>query len=146
MPRLTTPDYLVRYHQLHDWWTDNKIVFRVISPTDQWALHGFFRFAEPLSEPVLLVHRRRVTEDDPSLPHRAGRAYAKLERRIAQVDWTTYGTLASPPRVRSTLTGKDRHVSVHSVVRPDVDVHRIARALVDQILRAAQREDDDQAA
>ena len=51
-----------------------------IHPNDQWTLHRFYRPSVDLTAEELIAYRQWITEIYPSLPHRAGRVYAKLKR------------------------------------------------------------------
>ena len=65
----------------------------------------------------LRLHRQVVKRVDPSLPHRGGRAYAKLERG----EWK---------RIYYAVTPKGRAITIHSVVRPQPDLQRLTRAVL----------------
>src|SRR5580693_2657969 len=58
-------------------------------------------------------HRHAVTAGDPSLPHRAGRAFAKLNRG----EWSR----------ATSRTVNGRTISVRSVVRPEPDLQLLAK-------------------
>lgn len=50
----------------------------MLSPTEQWALHGYYEFTKHLTDGELLAHRAAVSRVQPSLPHRAGKAFTRL--------------------------------------------------------------------
>jgi hypothetical protein len=68
-----------------------------------------------MTDAELRLHRQVVKRIDPSLPQRAGRAYAKLERG----EWKC---------IDHTLTPKGRAITVRSVVKPKPDMHRLVKA------------------
>lgn len=131
MPRLTNTTYLQMHRLVRSIWNDNLMVFGYVSHSDQRYLHQYF---QPDSQPTdleLLAHRRRVSKKAPSLPQCAGRAFSHLlvaERRVAEVRVRT-----DRPRV----IGDKRRLVVRSALRPDIDIERIAKVVVSQILEAA---------
>jgi hypothetical protein len=75
----------------------------------------------------LREYRRSVTRVDPSLPHRAGRAYAKLKRG----EWS---------KVNYAVTPNGRVISVRSVVRPDPDARLIAKVYWQMAMQEVEEE------
>jgi len=57
------------------------------------------------------LHRRLVKQVDSSLPQRAGRAYAKLER-------------GERKQISYAVTPKGRAITIHPVVKPQPDMKR----------------------
>jgi hypothetical protein len=92
--------------------------FGYLSSNDQWDLHRFYRLTSHMTDTELIAHRRSVTKADPSLPHRAGRAYAKLSRG----EW-------QPAVYAGTANGKA--IMVRSVVNPQPNAELFARALIE---------------
>jgi hypothetical protein len=117
MPRLNTPTYLQHHHQLKELWLVHQRVFSYLSPSDQLDLHKYFQFASSKTEAELIEHRRNVHALDPSLPHCAGRACAKLLR----------GEQAPVPY---TDMPDGRKIAVRVVMRPEPDLKLLAKALV----------------
>jgi hypothetical protein len=89
---------------------DHAYLHRYLVPTATWA------------DAELLAHRRRVTEESPSLPHCAGRALATLRQAIAPE--------IGQPLVPVLVPANKRHVVVHAVARPEVDAQAMSRALL----------------
>lgn len=87
----------------------------MVSPRDQRYLHSFFRLAEELTDADALSHRRAVSVERPSLPQSAGRALRHL---------------AHPRYEPATLVGRRRRIVVYPLVRPQVDTHKLGRALL----------------
>jgi hypothetical protein len=127
MPRLSTKDYLKAHKQLRYFWLHRQSLYRYLQPTQQWQLHAFFRPSEELSKEELLQHRKMITAVRPSLPHQAGRALKELEQVMHH---------KVKPRGVTTMKVKSSHkgtatIGVHSIVRPQIDHRRLARALIE---------------
>lgn len=123
------PTYLHHHHQLKELWLVQQNVFSYLSPSDQLALHKYFQFASDKSEIQLVEHRHNVHALDPSLPHQAGRAYAKIMR----------GTRA-PAHYAEMPNG--RRVSVRAIMRPEPDVQMLARTFFRMALDERKGHDD----
>jgi hypothetical protein len=152
MPRLTYSTYSAQHDVLHELWvrSDGR-AFAVISPIEQWYLHEFFAVTITLSADGLREHRQLVTKHDPSLPHRAGRALKKLNERLAveaeQSEATSVVAGIQAPWRRTYCKNTDRVIRVKSVVHPEPDAEKLARALLDLASEMAQKqreERDDQ--
>jgi hypothetical protein len=134
MPRLNTSTYLHHHYQLKSVWEIDQRPFTYLSQTDQWDLHKYFQFASDKTGAELIEHRRNVHALDPSLPQRAGRAYAKLVR--GEQAPVTYSVLPDGHRI-----------SIRAVVRPEPDLKLLAKACVWMALKELKhQEEDDQAA
>ena len=117
MPRLTTSTYFLHHHQLKVLWITRQSWFADLSPQEQWALHRFYAITQEMTDAELRLHRRLVGPVDPSLPQRAGRAYAKLKRR----EWKP---------VVYIMSEKARGITVRAVVKPVPDPDRYAKAIL----------------
>ena len=116
MPRLTDRDYLFFRTYLHEVWLTKRQAFSLISTRDQYYLHQYFRLSDELAKEDALAHRRAITTLQPSLPQCAGRALRHLAR----------------PKRTITCTGEKR-IIVHPLLRPQPDVERLAKALLEQM-------------
>jgi hypothetical protein len=131
MPRLTDQHHLQTHRQLKRFWEHAKSAYGHLTPTEQWQLHDFYQPSKDLTDIELLKHRNEITIKRPSLPQQAGRALAKLYAAAA------YGA-ARGVRLRATATIKPakrtihrvRAVQVYGVVKPEPDLKKLARALV----------------
>lgn len=81
-----------------------------------------------MTDAELKLHRRVVNQVDPSLPQRAGRAYAKLERG----DWKA---------ISFVVTNKGRAITVRSVVKPQPDLRKLAKILLEVQQRKSSNAD-----
>jgi hypothetical protein len=133
MPRLTNTDYLDIHHKLRACWLSqpHQMLFAMLEPHEQWSLHYYFKPACDMTDAELLEHRKSITAEYSSLPHRAGRAFAQLcrineelaRRQTEARDGSGRQTQPSdPPRV-------------YGLVRPEVDVEMLARVLVEMAKR-----------
>jgi len=81
VPRITHFAYLNQRDHLRDSWDiSGGGDFSLLTPKEQWDLHKFYAVTEDMADIELRLHRRIMKQIDPSLPQRAGRAYAKLRR------------------------------------------------------------------
>ncbi|WP_157931080.1 hypothetical protein [Mycobacteroides abscessus] len=101
--------------------------FGYLSAQEQWDLHKYFLLTEHLSDVELLEHRRTITEEKPSLPQRAGRAFSCLE----------HGTWKKVP---PTQLANGRSISVQGIMRPKPDLELLAKAVV--LLATAMMEEE----
>lgn len=144
MPRLINKTYLKqRAHLRRLWFEAEGGALSRLTASEQWDLHGFFAFVDSFSDEQALAYRTRTTEQQPSLPQQAGRAYAHLqtiEQRLAKL----------PPRPvfakggkRTNIRARDRHIVAHGLVRPHVDYEKLTRALLEhaQLEEAKRREE-----
>ncbi|HVX58722.1 MAG TPA: hypothetical protein VG964_03220, partial [Candidatus Saccharimonadales bacterium] len=79
MPRLSTAEYLQRQQVLNRAWFEfGGRHFAYLSSREQWDLHAYFQPSKHLTKEELIRHRRQITKEQPSLPARAGKAWANL--------------------------------------------------------------------
>lgn len=118
MPRLTNTTYLQRHHQLRASWLQfGGAPFAGLIPNEQLHLWAYFVPTQGLSDPLLITHRTKISARFQSLPHSAGRAFARVQ-----------------PFLEAPLRGgrKPRpahRVAVQGSVRTEVDIQRLARAM-----------------
>lgn len=133
MPRLTTPNYLSRHYQLKVLWAEDQNRFTLLSWNDQINLHRYYLLTLDKTELELVAHRRNHI-GDPSLPQRAGRAYARLMRGEADAG---AGTVIPDGRV----------LTVRVLARPEPDIRLLARTFLEMAKRELrERQDQDTAA
>lgn len=119
----------------------NHRCFLYLTVREQWDLHTYFQFTVKLSELDAVHHRHAVTDSQPSLPARAGRAFARLERLIE------HGPEADPTYQRQRRAArkaalanakannkKARVLSVRAGMKSELDANKLAQALI-QIAR-----------
>lgn len=126
MPRLTDQSYLLQHHHLRDQFLSmEKNNFFLLAASEQWDLFSYFFPHEQGSDELLLEHRATMTAFDRSLPHRAGRAYAKLQAidksMPAYVDYAK-----TRPRPTKNLP---RQISVYGQVKPVLDPDAFVRII-----------------
>lgn len=118
----------------------------MLSPAEQWALHDFYACNKKLSDDEALVHRRDATIKQPSLPQRAGKAFKKLNVFMNQPPRIPVPTPVRADGHRRKIPNSKSVISVTSVVNPDVDYERLAKALLQHVREQHERTLRDQAA
>ena len=135
MTRLTSTTYLIQHHQLKDeWFSESGGAFIMLSPTEQWALHSYYEFTKRLTDHELLAHRATVSKAQPSLPHRAGKAIAKLSSFTKELE-----AYRSAPYPNTRKKGAPRNVRVLSQVNPDIDPKAMAEILIEAMKERSHR-------
>lgn len=129
MPRLTSNQYYRAHLQLRRIWLTRHGIFAEVTPAEQWQLHDYFKPSHELTKSDLLTHRTHITLKCPHLPQQAGKAYTKLIRAAAA--WAARLTATNHQVVRISGRGVQQHIRVGGVVRPEIDAHALARALIE---------------
>lgn len=125
MPRLSNDLYYHRYEVLRWLWLNRVGIYSYISPKEQWAIHDYFQPSKQLSFQELVDHRRTVSRERPSLPATAGRAANQIWQLIE-------GQRAPRPFAQSEQRGsRQRQVTVRAVVRPEIDIEKLAKTLLE---------------
>jgi hypothetical protein len=127
VPRLSNAEYLKRHQVLkRAWFEFEGRHFAYLSSREQWDLHAYYQPSKDLTDEELLEHRRKIAKDELSLPARAGKAWANL---VAGRD--TGAT--------RSFDGK-RWITLRAIVKPEIDVKLLSRALVELAKQEAQAE------
>lgn len=129
VPRLTISAYLLRRRQLQALWTEHRNRFSGLSAKDQMALHKYYLLTVDKAEPQLITHRRDVAIGDPSLPQRAGRAYARLMR-------------GEMPTGSRTVMQNGRAITISVLARPEPDLRLLATAVIAIAMRESRERRD----
>ena len=102
----------------------------MLSPSEQWTLHSYYEFTKHLSDDQLIAHRAAVSKAQPSLPHRAGKAFTRLrlfsDRLSKHQGFDTW--LSERVKHRK---GTPTQLTVFSDVHPEIDVAKLIDALND---------------
>lgn len=103
----------------------------MLSPTEQWALHSYYEFTKHMTDTELLTHRAAVSRTQPSLPHRAGKAFARL--RLFSDRLSGHRDMISSPGYQRAKhrKGAPTKLTVFSEVHPEIDVAKMIDALND---------------
>jgi len=132
MTRLTNTTYLTQHHQLKDEWSsESGGAFIMLSPTEQWTLHSYYEFTKHLTNDQLLAHRATVSEAQPSLPHRAGKAFTRLRLFSERLSSHQDKISASDYQKTKHRKGAPTHLTVFSEVHLEIDVAKMIDALND---------------
>ena len=141
MPRISTMEYRASHHRLKESLTELPQAMMSLPANEQWLLHSFFVPTRDLSDQELNAHRKVISKEQPSLPHKAGRALTHLNQncgvamtaangdpaRMRQLLVQMGGTIA--PISRSTRKGR-RAIRVNSVLRAEPDATLVAQAVL----------------
>jgi len=135
MARVTNNEYLRRHHLLKPLRNDHRrLVFGVLSPNQQWDLHRYYLTGSTNADEKLLLERDDLRQEAPSLPQRAGKAFAKLERLYNQAEARTGNDELKFCRVVLSFIParviKNRKVKVLPLATPEPNLKAIARALM----------------
>lgn len=130
MPRLTTPTYLSHHHQLKALWATDPRPFADLTWNDQLDLHRYYLLTLDKTEAELIAHRHNVHLGDPSLPQRAGRAYAKLMR-------------GEKAPVGYSVSPSGHRITVRVLAWPEPDVRMLAKIFWQMALEDMKHEDED---
>jgi hypothetical protein len=116
-----------------DWHTKIPVLAH-LSFVEQRALHDYFAFTKPLSEREALAHRKAVSTQDRSLPHRAGKAMKRFTL-LSSIDW-------AEERCKQQASGhKPEHrKTVQPLISPEPNPEAIADVILAQILTETDRE------
>jgi hypothetical protein len=127
MTRLTNTTYLTQHHQLKaEWFSESGGVFIMLSATEHWALHSYYEFTKHLTDSKLLVHRSVITQAQPSLPQRAGKAIAALAVFADRLE-----RYRQVPHPSTRKKGSPYEIRILSEVNPDLDPAEFARILIE---------------
>jgi len=94
---------------------------------ERWILNDFFRLGLDLSGENMIAHRKRITAERSNLPHVAGKALALSWYAIAAISVSR--VLAAKVPAGTKRRGKTS-VQVKSIVRPEPDAEKLARAFL----------------
>jgi len=128
MPRLTNPAYLDQRHRLMVAWEFHSQLIAELEPYEQHTLHDFFAISREIYDEDAVVHRQEQTKREPSLPHKAGRAYAHFEQIIA-ADREKRATATTETVPMRGAKRPKKVVRVAGLVKPELDVPGLARMI-----------------
>jgi hypothetical protein len=121
MPRLSNKDYWKYHKTLRHLWLNHSSIYGYLSPKQQWELHAFFQPYKDLTKEQLIEYRRLVTEVRPGLSHQAGWAMKAMQQVL--------DTPAQERRGGTRYRDGNKIITVKGIVRPEIDIEKIARAL-----------------
>jgi len=100
----------------------------MLSPTEQWTLHSFYEFTKHLTDTEFLALRAAVSRSQQSLPHRAGKAFAKPAIFTKRLE-----AYRAVPHPKIRKKGVPYEVRVLSEVNPEIDPKLLAQILIEAI-------------
>ena len=125
VPRVSTQQYLERHRLFQRIWNDAPNSFGVLNPNQQWVLHAYYQTNKNDSDAVLISRRKEISELRPSLSNQAGKAWSAFQRVLTKK--------VSPSDFEHHH--KNGTIYMRSVVNPEIDVEKVALALLDVISR-----------
>lgn len=125
MPRTTDNQYIFAHTWLRELWLNDRGTFAQLSYADQRYLHAYFQPDKDWTASELIAFRRQVTWEHVGLPQSAGRAVSKLQRAVSGEEVHTPAMLMIEGRHR-----RAHAITVRGVARPEPDLQRLARALL----------------
>jgi hypothetical protein len=134
MPRLTNQQYLTRrLLVLREWHDNHGRAFGFLRTSEQRALHDYFGTLKPFRPTEALEYRQRISGERPALAQAAGRAYILFQSARQFVPKPV-----SKESVRARAAGAKRQITVSPIVRPEIDVDRLARLLLKMARQEAE--------
>lgn len=128
MPRLTNLDYLNQRQRLMVAWEFRSQLIAELKPYEQHSLHDFFAISREMYDEDAITYRQEQTKREPSLPHKAGRAYAHFEQIIAADRERRAAVTVETVPVRGAKRPK-KTIRVAGLVRPEHDIPGLARMI-----------------
>ena len=139
MPRLTNIHYLRQRNELRiDWFDHQAWTFSRLEPIEEMELHSYIALTKSFTDEQALVHRRLVSRQDSSLPHRTGRAFAHAKAYLGTAPRAVPNSTSLVRRSVSRAKPVRGEVIVYSVQRPEPDVQRVI-----EILRRIETQQND---
>jgi hypothetical protein len=133
VPRLTNHNYLLQREFLVGAWKLFPVAFTAVSYNRQLEVHAFFQPSKYLTDDEALAHRARISQAQPSLPNSAGKIFTRMEAATRLLQERLANQPAQDPTRRARVpAGKgQRHIRVVPLSKPEVDVEKLAEALLD---------------
>lgn len=145
MPRVTKHDQYKRYQELRQIWLEPLSgSFGILTPTEQWKVHAFYRPSEWLTYEEFGEHLRDIKRRRPGLVHVAG----KLSRQIL-AEAARLATVGREPAPSVVTRGsrrriqRVRNVTVHAIVQPTPDLRKLAQAYIEIAKALREKEERD---
>jgi hypothetical protein len=138
MPRVTFDEYCKRRNQLKLAWDTQPYNFTMLSARQQWDLHEYYRFTELLAKKELCLHWDEMHMAYTSLVQQAGRAYAIMLPYLVSEPIKAASVLPK----KSRKGKKDRCVVVRGIVRPEGNIDKLMKVLLDIAKGELARKDE----
>lgn len=124
-------DYLEQRHRLMIAWEFRPHLIAELELYEQHALHDFFAMSREMYDDDAVTHRQNMTKLEPSLPHKAGRAYGHFEQVVAadRERRAVVQNVVETVPVRGAKRLK-KTVRVTALVTSELDVQGLARAIM----------------
>jgi hypothetical protein len=129
MPRLTHNKYCEHRSFLWDVWQHHMVVYGNFTPREQWDLHAYFAPTKKMSDAELWQYRKEKTEADPSLPQRAGKVMPRFYDEYHALKHAGARVLVAAAGSSKRRGKADRRVTVNAVVKPEIDMDSLKKAM-----------------
>ena len=134
MPRLTNAEYLKQRMFLVRAWDNFRGIFTVLTYNQQMEVHTFYLPSQILADKEAIAHRKQITQEQPSLPHRAGKLFPRLlqeskamaQRMAYEQDHPRAGKLKAQAQPRGKVK-----VKVFALANPEPDTKKIAKVMLE---------------
>lgn len=132
MPHMSHNTYLDRHAFLAHAWEHYPTLLAMVGPAEQRDLHRYYPTTHDHDELALSRHRKEVSKDDPSLPHRTGRSFTLVYQTFCRAYEFSGGEelrfhQAIAALASSHVPGSGKTLAI---LRPEIDLGQLADALV----------------
>lgn len=137
MPRVSKLEQFNHYQKLREAYLAWPMALIRLAPPDQAAIALFYQPEREHTLESLRAMQQEMKQLEPSLPHRAGKAYIKVLRLLPLVQ-----ERASRPRRK----GAPYELFVFSELNESIDPAEMARIILRMAMEAEERDERDRAA
>jgi len=141
----TATTCLARHRQLRCFWMDHQTLFAVLPQDQQRQVHAYFVPTKDLPDAELILHRRAMIKQRPSLSARAGKAFTRMEdvyresKTRSQGDTDALAAVIWAPATKvSKSTDNGHHIEIAAIAQPELDIQLIVSALIEHAIEKAQ--------
>lgn len=99
------------------------------TPREQWDLHDYFAPTKKMNDTELRQYRKEKTEADPSLPQRAGKIMPRFYDEYHVIKHAGARVLVPAAGSSKRRSKADRRVVVKAVVKPEIDMDSMKKAM-----------------
>ncbi|WP_235781158.1 hypothetical protein [Sinomonas notoginsengisoli] len=118
--------------------------FGVLTPTDQWKVHAFYRPSERLTFEEFNANLREIKRRRPGLVHVAGKLSRQILTEAARLAAVRLEPMPSVvARGSKRRVQHVREVTVTGIVRPTPDLHKLAKAYLEIAKGMLEKEERD---
>jgi hypothetical protein len=134
-------------------WQQHKKLFTLLTPGQQLEVYDYFQATKDFPDEQLLVNRRFMTQAQPSLPQRAGKHFSRLwqayrtAEKLAEghpelLDQAIAHVVSKHSAQQEGAVTKKGTVTIRALAKPEIDLDKLARALLTMVDDLPQAERD----